>query len=318
MPFQVVEEYCGQWWHYWWAGPLLYIHLVDLGEDTPLSYCEFAQPARLIYMRKHSVPVACVPLTYRVGEDRWVVAGTRVQHFYRRPDNLAEALAKAVETWPYGCRWRDLPFGGAPPGVYDVELLEEALRHMPVFRPVPEELAVDYVVWSYRYLADFLRSEFIYLTRAKRSEEKWREICPEGDPRRCYPGAVGEILYSFKEQGLTPAVDSVLFGRRFARPWGVAPVAYKTERGWSRVYYVLGHLLRAALPRIMSHEQAEWEIPRLTVDEPIDIQGPMLRKARKRRPEPLAPIAPIEEEDLPPRAQGVKGGPFAAFDLLDL
>jgi len=312
MPYQMVTEYCGRWWHYWWAGPNLYIHLVDLGEDTPLSYCEFAQPARLIYMRKHSVPVACVPLTYRVGEDRWVVAGTRVNHYYRRADNLAEALEEAAQGWPYGCRWRDLPYGGAPPGVYDVGLLAEALERMSVFRPVPEELAVDYVVWSYQHPANFLHSEFIYLLRAKHASEKWAEICPHEDPRTCYPGAVGEILASFKAQGKVPAVDSALFGRRFARPWGAAPVYLRT----TRIYYVLGHLLREALSRmqVLKDQPSEWEFPLdLT---PLDVQGALLRKARKRRPEPLSPIVPIEEGL--PTSQEEKGGPLAAFYLLDL
>jgi len=70
------------------------------------------------------------------------------------------------------------------------------------------------------------------------------------------------------------------------------------------------------LPRIMSHEQEDWEIPRLDL-APLDVQGPMLRRMRRRRPEPYSPIAPIE--DFPTSSnQDNKGGPFAVFDLLDL
>jgi len=313
MPYLLKEEYCGRWWHYWLAGPNLYIHLVDI-PGLPESYCEVAQPVNLLRLPRYSIPVACVPLTYRVGEDRWVVAGTRANHFYRRPDRLAKALAKAVETWPYGCRWS--PVGPVPPGVYDTELLEEALRRMPILRPRPEELAVDYVVWSFSHPADFLHSPYVYLSRAKHAEEKWAEICPHEDPRACYQGALGELLASFKAQGKVPAVDSILFGKRFARPWGQKETAVHTEKGKVYVYYVLGHLLKAILPRMqVLKEQSEWEFPRLDLT-PLDVQGPLLRKARRRRPEPLAPI---ESDFFPTSSSQVeRGGPLAAFDLLDL
>jgi len=296
-----------------------YIHLVDV-EDLPESYCEVAQPYNLLGLRKYSIPVACVPLVYKAGERKWVVTGTRNLHYYRKADSLAEALEEAAQGWPHWCRWRDLPHGGTPPGVYDVDLLAEALERMPVFRPKPEDLAVDFVVWSYGHdLTDFLRSEFVVYTRAKRTSEKWREICPHGDPRECYQGAVGEWLADVRARGLTPAVDSALFGKRFARPWGVAPVYLRTERGATRIYYVLGHLLREVLPRIqmLKRQSSEWEIPQLIVDEAVDVQGPLLRQIRRRRPEPLAPIAPLE--DFPTsNSQVERGGPFAAFDLLDL
>jgi len=311
MPYQVVTERCGKWWHFFWAGPNLYINLVDLGEDVSPEYCDFAQPGNLLELRKGSVPIACVPLVYRTGENTW--AGQL--GLYRRPDRLAKALVKAVEKWPYGCKWRYLPFGGAPPSVLDVELLEEALRRMPILRPTPEELAVDFVVWSFSHPADFLRSEYIYKLRAKRASEKWREICPHEDPRTCYPGAVGELLADIRARGVVPAVDSILFGARYARPWGAAPVYLRTAGKTTRIYYVLGHLLREALPRM--RERADSELPLLAPDfAPIDVQGPMLRKARKRKPEPLAPIEPVE--DFPTGQDDTRGGPLAAFDLLDL
>jgi len=285
-----------------------YIHQVDI-PDLPESYCEVAQPANLLHLTRYSIPVACLPLVYREGEGVWVYGGKS----YTRLDSLIAALEKAVDTWPHWCRWA--PHGPLPPGVLDTDLLVEALRRMTVFRPQPEELGVDFVVWSYTYdLTDFLRSEFVVYTRAKRTSEKWRELCPEGDPRACYPGAVGEILASLQAEGKTPAVDSILFGARFARPWGFPPVAHKTERGWTRVYYVLGHLLREAIPRIQMRGQSEWEIPRLD-PAPLDVQGPLLRERRKRKPEPLSPISPIEDLST---GQDVRGGPFAAFDLLDL
>jgi len=39
------------------------------------------------------------------------------------------------------------------------------------------------------------------------------------DPRLCYPGALSETRFG---PGLVSAVDSVLFSRRFVRPWGLA------------------------------------------------------------------------------------------------
>jgi len=310
MPYQVITERCGKWWHFWLAGSNLYIHLVDV-EDLPESYCEVAQPANLLGLRKHSIPVACIPLVYRAEERVWVLQGKS----YTRLDSLIAALERAVETWPHWCRWA--PRGPLPPGVLDTDLLVEALRRMPVFRPQPEELAVDYVVWSYDHPADFLHSPYVHLTRSPRARERWREICPHEDPRQCYPGALGEALADIWARGLVPAVDSALFGRRFARPWGSPPVAYRTERGWTRVYYVLGHLLREVIPRVQAlKEQETWEIPRLDLT-PLDIQGPLLRKARRRRPEPPAPIAPLE--DFPTSSSQVeRGDPFAAFYLLDI
>jgi len=309
MPYRLVEEYCGRWWHYWWAGPATYIHLVDL-EGLPPDYCErLLLPANLLYMNKHSMPAACLPLVYREGETAWVFQGKA----YTRLDRLAAVLEKAIQSWPYWCWWA--PHGPLPPGVLDTDLLAEALLKMPVFKPAPEELAADYVVWTYGHPADFLHSPFIHHTRSSRAGERWKEICEHDDPRLCYPGAVGEILASLKERGLVPAVDSVLFGKRFARPWGAAPVAYKVGGGWTRIYYVLGHLLREILPRMKEREEAGVGIPRLAFDNMPDIQGSLLRRARKRRPEPLAPIEPVAGSLSTPQAEG--GGPFAAFDLLD-
>jgi len=319
MPYRVVEERCGRWWHYWWAGPVTYIHLVDLGdlgEDVSPEFCEYALPGRLVYMHKYSIPVACLPLVYRESETAWVFQGKS----YTRLDSLIAALERAVETWPHWCSWA--PRGPLPPGILDTGLLQEALLKMPILRPKPEDLAVDFVVWTYeKDVTAFLHSEYIHLTASTRFEERWREICEHEDPRQCYPGAVGEWLVSVKAQGKVPAVDSALFGRRYARPWGTTPVYYRTERGATRIYYVLGRLLREALPRIqMLKEQSEWEIPRLVFDDVLDIQGPIMRRIRKRRPEPLAPIEPVE--DFLPPARDVKGGPLggplAAFDLLDL
>jgi len=279
-------------------------------EDLPESYCEVAQLANLLGLRKHSMPVACLPLVYREGEGVWVYGGKS----YTRLDSLIAALEKAVDTWPHWCKWA--PHGPLPPGVLDTELLEAALRRMPILRPQPETLAVDFVVWSYRDLADFLRSEYIHLTASSRFKERWREICPERDPRACYPGAVGELLADIRARWLVPAVDSVLFGKTLARPWGAAPVSRLVAGRTTYVYYVLGHLLREVLPRM--REQADSELPLPAPDlTPIDVQGPMLRKHRKRRPEPLSPIVPIEE-GLPTGQDSDSSGPFAAFDLLDL
>jgi len=309
MPYQLVEEYCGRWWHFWWAGPNLYVHLVDV-EGLPEDYCEVAQPASLLRRSRDSIPVACVPLVYRGSEDVWVVAGNRNHHYYRRADRLARHLENIVTTWPYDCAWT--PVGRVPPAVYDVELLEEALRHMPILRPKPEELAVDYVAWSYRDLADFLRSEYIYLVQARRSKEKWREICEHGDPRTCYSGALGELLASIKEQGLTPAIDAALFGFRYAKPWGAVPV-YLRQR--VRVYYVLGRLLKAAIQRAPPSTSADSELPLLPVDGPMDPQGPIMRQRRRRKPTPSAPIA-LLEDFLPTTHGQERGGPLAVFDLL--
>jgi len=307
MPYRMVEERCGRWWHYWWAGPATYIHAVDLGEDVPESFCEVAQPYNLLGARRGSIPVACVPLVYREGEGAWHYRGKT----YARVSNLAKALAKAAETWPHWCRWS--PLGSLPPSVLDVELLQEALLKMPILRPTPEELAIDFVTWSYAHPADFLHSEYIHLLRAKRAEEKWREICPHEDPRACYPGSLGETLAQIKERGLTPAVDSALFGTRCTRPWGRAEIGVYTERGKAHVYYVLGHVLREAQARKAAAEEfyrEEVSLPTLDL-APIDVQGPIMRKARRRRPEPLALIEPLE--DFP--TSGQEGGPFAAFDL---
>jgi len=308
MPYQLVTEYCGRWWHFFWAGPNLYVHLVDV-EGLPEDYCEVAQPGNLLGLRRGSIPVACVPLVYRAGEDVWVVAGNRNHHYYRRADRLAKVLEKNVETWPYWCSWT--PVGRVPPSVYDVELLAEALLKMPVYKPPPEELAIDFVAWSYeKDVSNFLHSEYIHLVRSSRAEERWREICPEGDPRQCYPGALGEILASLKEQGKTPAVDSTVFGARFARPWGAPPVYL---RNGARVYYVLGHVLREVVQRKVM-EQADVEIPILPVADYIDVQGPIMRRERRRKPTPSAPIASIEDF---PTSGDVKGGPLAVFDFLD-
>jgi len=301
MPYQMVEERCGRWWHYWWAGPLLYIHLVDLGAVSP-EFCEYVLPGNLLELRRGSIPVACIPLVYREGEGAWHYRGKT----YARVSNLVKTLERAAETWPHWCRWS--PLGSLPPSVLDVELLEEALRKMPIYRPKPEELAADFVAWSYAHPADFLHSEYIHLLRAKRAEEKWREICPHDDPRQCYPGGLGETLAEIKAQGKTPAVDSILFGKRSVRPWGQTEIGVYTERGKAHVYYVLGHLLREVLPRVP--QTATSEIPLPTLVTP-DAQGPLLRRARRRRPEPLAPIEPLE--DFP--TSGQEGGPFAAFDL---
>jgi len=306
MPYRVVDgEYCGKWWHYWWAGPVTYIHAVDI-PDLPEGYCEVAQPYNLLGTRKGSTPVACVPLVYRGSEGVWVFQGKS----YTRLDSLISTLERAVETWPHWCRWA--PVGPLPPSILDVELLEEALRKMPVLVPAPEELAADFVAWSYgRDVAAFLHSEYVHLTSSSRKEERWREICEHDDPRVCYPGAVGEVLADIKARGEVPAVDSVLFGRRFARPWGQTPVAHRTERGWTRIYYVLGHLLRETLPRVQAlKEQSEWEIPRLDL-APLDVQGLLLREARRRRP---GPLTPIESYFFPTSdSQEERGDPFAAF-----
>jgi len=310
MPYQLVEERCGKWWHYWLAGPNLYINLVDLGEDVPSEYCEYAQPGNLINLHKYSIPVACLPLVYRESEGVWVYGGKS----YTRLDSLLKAIEKATETWPHWCRWA--PRGPLPPGILDTGLLQEALLKMPILRPKPEDLAVDFVVWTYeRNVTTFLRSEYVHLTASSRFEERWREICEHDDPRQCYPGALGEVLADIRARGLVPAVDSVLFGRRFARPWGAAPVYHRSERGATRIYYVLGRLLREVLPRIMSHEQEDWEIPRLDL-APLDVQGPMLRRMRRRRPEPYPVIELVE--DFPTGQDDARGGPLAAFDLLDL
>jgi len=308
MPYQVVEEMCGRWWHYWWAGPLLYAHLVDV-PNLPADYCEVAQPGNLLGLRRYSIPVACVPLVYRESESVWVYGGKS----YTRLDSLLKAIEKAVETWPHWCRWA--PRGPLPPAILDAELLAEALRHMPILRPRPEDLAVDFVVWTYkRDVTAFLHSEYVHLTASSRLKERWREICPHDDPRQCYPGGLGEALADIRARGQVPAVDSALFGKRFARPWGAAPVYYRVAGKTTRVYYVLGHLLREAVPRMqMLKEQSEWEFPLdLT---PLDIQGPLLRKARRRRLGPYPAIEPIE--DLP-TSQEEKGDPFAAFYLLDI
>jgi len=307
MPYQLVEEYCGKWWHYWWAGPLTYIHLVDLGAVSP-EFCEYVLPGNLLELRRGSIPVACLPLTYRESEGVWVYNGKS----YTKVENLAAALEKAVEDYPHWCRWR--PAGKLPPSILDEELLEEALWRMPVLRPAPEELAVDFVAWSYeRDVAAFLHSEYVHLTSSSRFEERWREICPEGDPRQCYSGGLGEILASFKERGQVPAVDSVLFGRRFARPWGAAPVYLRTERGATRIYYVLGRLLREVIQRKQAIEgfYKEEEAPLPSLSEYLDVQGPLMRKIRRRRPEPFAPI----ETDFFPTSDGheERGDPFAAF-----
>jgi len=315
MPYQMVTEYCGRWWHFWWAGPLLYVHSVDV-EDLPESYCEIAQPANLLHLTRYSIPVACVPLTYRVGDSAWAVVGENKQHYYRRADKLAKALEEAAETWPYWCNWT--PVGRIPPGVLDRELLVEALLRMPILQLKPEDLAVDYVAWTYgQNLVGFLQSDFVHLTRAKRAEEKWREICEYGDPRQCYPGAVGAVLADIRGRGLVPAVDASLFGvrRRYTTPWGFAESSIRTQRGRMRVYYVLGYLLRAVLARRAVTEMFyKEEIPLPSLSEHIDIQGPIMHQRRKRKPEPV--LEPIEE--FPTSHGQEKGGPLAVFDLLAL
>jgi len=313
MPFQAVAERCGKWWFYWWAGPVLYIHAVDLGDVSP-EYCEVAQPYALLGMRRGSIPVACVPLVYRAREDAWAVAGARGHH-YRRADKLAKALAETVETWPYGCAWT--PAGRVPPAVLDVGLLAEALERMPVYRLPPEELATDYVVWSYgQDLVGFLRSEFIHLVRSSRAEERWREICEREDPRACYPGPIGELLADIRARGLVPAVDASLFGARhkYTAPWGFAESSIRTQRGRVRVYYTVGHILREVVQRKRLVEPADSELPLLPVDGPIDPQGPIMRQRRRQGPKPV--LEPTGE--FPTSHGQEKGGPLAVFDLLDL
>ena len=287
----------------------MYVHLVDLGDVSP-EYCEYAQPVSLLRRGRDSVPVACLPLTYRAGEGVWVHNGKS----YTRLDNLAEALAKAVETWSHWCKWA--PVGSLPPAIYDVELLHEALRRMPVYRPPPEELAIDYASWVYgNNLASFLHSEYIHKLRARRASAKWREICEHDDPRACYHGELGELLALLKEQGKTPAVDSVLFGRRFARPWGAPPVSHRVSGRTTYVYYVLGHILREVLARApkIAGEESPW----LTLDTVPDVQAPIMHEKRRRKTKPFTPIEPVE--DFPSGQSDVtEGDPFAAFNTLDL
>jgi len=248
MPYQVVEEYCGRWWHFFWAGPLLYVHLVDIPDLSP-SYCEVAQPTSLLNHSKYSIPVACVPLVYRAGEQRWAASGVR--GFFRRTDKLAEALEEAAQRWPYWCSWT--PAGRVPPSVYDVGLLAEALEKMPIYDPPPEDLAIDYVNWSYPYLPDFLDSEFVHVVRGPNAEfvARWREICEHEDPRQCYPGALGEKLSLIKRHKLVPGLDGMLFGKTFLqrRPWGIPPSYLKRDGGLMIVYYALGHVLRGVFER---------------------------------------------------------------------
>jgi len=313
MPYQQVTEYCGRWWHFFWAGPLLYVHLVDV-EGLPEDYCEVAQPASLLRRSRDSIPVACVPLVYRLGESAWVTVGNNRRHYYRRADKLAKALAKAAETWPHWCRWS--PVGPLPPSILDVGLLQEALLKMPVYKPPPEELAIDFVTWSYAHPADFLHSEYIHLLRAKRAGEKWREICEHGDPRACYPGPLGELLADIRARGLVPAVDASLFGARhkYTAPWGFAESSIRTQRGRVRVYYTVGHILREVVQRKRLVEPADSELPLLPVDGPIDPQGPIMRQRRRRGPKPV--LEPTGE--FPTSHGQEKGGPLAVFDLLDL
>jgi len=245
VPFRVVEERCGKWWLYWWAGPLTYIHLIDV--EVPEWACGVVLPVNLIGLNRGSVPVACVPLTYKLSEDKWWHGG--LEHL--SAEGLAEKLEGEAPDYPHWCLW--VPhWGPLPPGVYDAELLAEALRRMPALAPSPEELAVDFVDWSFPELADFLRSDYVvYPTgRVQYKREKWREICEHDDPRQCYPGALGERLAVIKFQRNTvPAMDSSLFGKRYARPWGYKHVTMYYKGRVVRVYYVLGHLLRGVLEK---------------------------------------------------------------------
>jgi len=88
MPYQLVEEYCGKWWHYFWAGPVAYIHQVDLGEDVSPEYREVAQPANLLGLRKHSIPVACIPPCVQGGRGG-VGLQRQVLHASRQPSQGA-------------------------------------------------------------------------------------------------------------------------------------------------------------------------------------------------------------------------------------
>jgi len=236
MPFALAEEECGKWWFYWWTGPAMYIHLVDV--EVPQDVCDVVLPASLLRLSRGSIPVACIPPVFKVREGAWFFGSEE----YVKAERLARRLARMQHR--YWCPWA--PAGPVPPAVYDAELLAEALEKMPVLRPTPEELAVDYVDLVYGDLAEFLSSEFVYLYRAHRKEERWLEICPAGDPRLCYPGALGARLWEIKSRGLVPAVHGRLFGKLwYARPWGEPHVA--TKHGY--VYYVLGRLLRTVLAK---------------------------------------------------------------------
>jgi len=67
-----------------------------------------------------------------------------------RLEDLAGPSTWRQEAAPW-CSWTLV--SALSPGVSDVELLEEALVEMPVYRPAPEDLAFVHV---YSHLADFL------------------------------------------------------------------------------------------------------------------------------------------------------------------